>query len=324
MLAINILFLLLPMCIFQDTYWVKLNYPSNISVSSLEVIGSNIIIAGTYSKGVYISKDRGATWQESNNGLKCYDVRNFTINKNGDIYAGTTKGLYKSIDTGQNWELLSFKDKYIANIKINSKGYIYVCGPYLPIFYSVDNGHNWQSPKRGLENIGYVYGLAIKSDSIIFAGAQTCGTDPIAGVLRSTDYGCTWKSINSGLTSKEIDCIAVSLNGNVYVGIGQVYDLENSGLFLSKDNGDHWEQVIKMTCNYCYPLSLYTCFNRSVFFSASFYGNYYSDDDGYNWKDLNYNQLIHDTNCIRKDSINYLYINAENGIYRSVKPYEEE
>jgi photosystem II stability/assembly factor-like uncharacterized protein len=323
MLISIFLFLLMPICSVQDNYWVKLNFPSNISVSSLAISDLNIIFAGTFEKGVYISTDKGATWQESNNGLKCLDVRTFAIQEDGNIYAGTTKGLYKSTDLGRSWIFSGFQDKYIADIEINSKGHLYICGPYLPVLYSTDNGQNWQNPIKGLEEISYVYSLAIKSDSIIFAGATTNDTDPVAGIFRSTDYGRTWKRACKGLTNQEINCVVISLSGIIYACAGQVY--QKSGVFLSKDNGDNWKQVIEMDCGDCYPLTLYANFTHTVFFGMMGGGISFSDDGGNKWKDLNGSQIIRVVHSIIKDSDNFIYISThDDGVYRSVRPYKEK
>ena len=313
---------------FNNNFWKKLNFPSNVSISSLIITDSNIIFAAT-PKGIYLSKDKGFTWQISNNGLECLDVRDFAIGKNNNIYAGTTEGIYKSTNSGQTWELLGFKNKYISCIKINSKGVIYICGPFVQICFSSNNGKTWEKPTLGLkESAGKfkdydIYSIEIKSDSIIFAGANTINPFSVPGIFRSTDYGRTWKQTNNGLKSKEIDCLGVSPKGNVYVGAGQVFDGDINGIYMSTDNGDNWKQVYVMDCRECYPNTLNTNSSQSVFLGSMGFGIVYSNDNGTSWKNFNGDKIIRIVTSIVKDSDNYVYIGTlQDGLFRSVIPYK--
>ncbi len=313
---------------YSNTFWEKLNFPPNISISSLIITDSNIILAAT-PKGIYLSRDKGLNWQISNSGLKCLDVRDFAIGQNRNIYAGTTEGIYKSTNSGQTWELLGFKNKYISCIKINSKGVIYICGPYITVRFSSNNGKSWEKPIAGLDENSAnlkeydIYSIDIKSDSIIFAGAYSISPFSVPGIFRSTDFGKTWKKTSNGLKSQEIDCIGVSPNGNVYVGAGQVFDGHINGIYLSTDNGDNWKQIYEMNCGECYPNTLNTSFNQSVFMGSMGSGVIYFTDNGKSWEDLNGDKIIRIVSSIVKDSKNYVYIGTEqDGLFRSIIPYK--
>lgn len=99
---------------------------SNITAITANINEPGYVYAGC-SDGVFISKDRGQTWERTltvnssqDNDYEeidekeiendaFFEIRHLTIdNKNPDnIYLATSKGVYKSADKGQNWEMFT-------------------------------------------------------------------------------------------------------------------------------------------------------------------------------------------------------------------------
>jgi hypothetical protein len=54
---------------------------------------------------IYKSTDSGVTWSAINQGLPCVSVKSVVVNpiSADTLYLGTDRGVFKSIDGGQNW-----------------------------------------------------------------------------------------------------------------------------------------------------------------------------------------------------------------------------
>ncbi|HPO63828.1 MAG TPA: hypothetical protein PK762_12175, partial [Candidatus Kapabacteria bacterium] len=67
------------------------------------------------------------------------------------VFAGTSAGLYKSTNKGDNWVLidsLSSNFGYVCIVKYENK--IYLCSEGGGVFYSTNNGLNWTAIHKGL------------------------------------------------------------------------------------------------------------------------------------------------------------------------------
>lgn len=67
----------------------------------------------------------------------------------------------------------------------------------------------------------------LNSSDQIFAATNS-------GVFRSANQGDTWAQMTTGLTKKEVYCLAVNSAGHIFAGTA------GGGVFSSTDNGDHW------------------------------------------------------------------------------------
>ena len=112
----------------------------------------------------------------------------------------------------------------------------------------------------------------------IFAGTSNYG------VLRSSDYGAHWATVNNGLTNFSILSFVVT-NNNIFVGT-------DNGLFLSTDSGNNWTAVNSGFPGPPMPASIKAlAVSGSNLFAADFFFNgggvFISTDDGTNWTNTN-------------------------------------
>lgn len=163
----------------------------------------NIIYAGT-SGGVYRTFDGAENWVKVNEGLVPDDAKMASmalgVNKlvvdpsNTDlIYAGTTKGLFKTSDKGGHWTNLATNlDKpYVSSLLLNPRNtsHLYL-GTSKGVYESQDGGESWISKNEGLEN------LNIRALAMDPKDSQTlyCGTNG-SGLYISHDGATTWRPI---------------------------------------------------------------------------------------------------------------------------------
>ncbi len=170
---------------------------------------------------VYRSQDDGANWTKM---FDCNTCRSTTVDRfDGNlIYAGGEGGLWRSTSGGApgSWARIGPAEFSGANSSLlkevqwegvhqilpdpQSAGRVYVAayGSGRGLYRSPDRGTTWTR----LRSATYMRGVAVDptNSSVIYAtssnpykhGGSTVGSD---GVLRSTDGGQTWTSLNDGL-----------------------------------------------------------------------------------------------------------------------------
>ena len=210
--------------------WVK-RYPaiSNnlssyaINFSSFLINPDRLVIAGSYTNGVFVSTDWGDSWEhKSTDSLKVYCLLNYK----GYIYAGSEKGMiFRSQDTAKTWTPLNVnrKRESVHNIVADSRGNLYAATFADDLYKSTNNGETWNE----LDISGDVKNLIIDSDDNIYVGTNG------DGILKSVDNGMNWTEINTGLENENVT--AISVNSKDYVFAGTSY-----GIYRSLDKGKNW------------------------------------------------------------------------------------
>ncbi len=142
------------------------------------------------------------------------------------------------------WKEISSKDQFITSMAEDSKGNLYyTCTGAIPgIYQSTDNGETWQYIGLNL-NDQYHINMKIDKDDIIYLGLNNPPLDTNYGtILRSDDYGNTWKNINNGLSKDYrfeggVYGFTFSKEGNVYA-ITDIY-----GVIKSTNKGENWTKL---------------------------------------------------------------------------------
>jgi photosystem II stability/assembly factor-like uncharacterized protein len=162
---------------------------------------------------------------------------------------------------------------YINEIGINSHGDFFAA-THEGLFISTDRGSTWWS-KTELVDIGTsVTEIKITSDDYIFISYIKSG---ISHILRSSDNGNTWISLNSTMTL--IHQFEEDLYGNIYVA--------GDGLHKSSDKGNTWE--VLYTDNHIFDVFFPDTNSIIIGISFDFPGQIlYSFDRGITWDSTGY------------------------------------
>jgi hypothetical protein len=218
------------------------------------------------------------SWQLINNGLSNTQAKQVyeVLFYNGNLYAATVGGIYKSTDNGNNWQ------KNSNGITIGPGALYEFCesvfehngslftGAWNGIYRSTDEGENWLitnvsgqgiSAKNFTVHNGILFAAresinnpaAYKStDSGIswtgfnapFYNSITFFSEPtklwvgaILGVWFSTDNGLSWETRNNGLPPDPYSSSIIRINGNLITSL----KFGGSGIFISPNDGLSWE-----------------------------------------------------------------------------------
>jgi photosystem II stability/assembly factor-like uncharacterized protein len=167
----------------------------------------NVIYCGTFPAGIYVSRDGGTSWQESNPGWPNDGVFSlaFCPTDMNRIFVGTYNGLMVSANGGSHWEVRDEgwpAQQWVFSIAFDPRAAdtMYACSK---------NGENEGAGREGFH-----------------------GT-----VMKSTDGGATWNAITSGLDlNQEFYKILVDphLPDVLYLAT------QRSGVFVSRNGGEEW------------------------------------------------------------------------------------
>ncbi|MFM8848804.1 MAG: IPT/TIG domain-containing protein, partial [Cytophagales bacterium] len=280
-----------------------------------------------------------AQWVEKNDGLYG-GVINALLIDGGNLYAGTSGGVFRSIDYGLTWEVMNSGLTNLTVYSLAMSGSTLYAGTQSGVFRSVDNGANWVPASTGLA-IAYIYSIIV-SNGNMYAGtsgngvyrstdngdswvAATAGMESRTvysfgvsgnnlyaatqgnGVYRSTNNGASWVAVNTGMTNINVNSLAVS-NTNLYVGT------LGGGVFRSIDNGLTWAAVNTGLTN---TMVRSLAVSGSKLYAGTDGGIFRSTDNGANWVTLNNGLPTTATVYSLVVTSSYLYAGTNSGVYRS-------
>ncbi len=210
----------------QGESWFKqgnyVNIPNNFVINS-----KGKIFVTSYWGRFDCSTDQGENWQEiSLPGF--YDVRCLYLDKKDRLFAATDQGVYRSLNDGTSWTLISpVVDSYA--IGEDSKENLYSHRGW--IYWSTDLGDTWNLPDTttNLPNDGLTWYFAFNSQDEIFGGTYN-------GVIYSKDKGKTWNF-------KKIDTVYTFVYGISIDKMDFIYAGTSNGIYKSTDNAETWEKI---------------------------------------------------------------------------------
>jgi len=210
-------------------------------------------------------------------------VSDLYIAANGNIYAGTSGGVFMSSNNGENWIYLGLADLNINAVMVNQQNTIYA-GAYFyyndtimgenGVYYSTNNGLSWIL--SSLNNC-YIYDLVKTNNGSIIA--TSANSDFLGSkVFRSTDNGLNWMNIDI-LSNKSGMEISISNNDNIFIALNE------ATIAKSTNDGVNWVITYDTVAN---GLSCLDATIPGYIFAGSRIGYFFrSTDNGNSWVTLN-------------------------------------
>ncbi|MGN6386830.1 MAG: YCF48-related protein, partial [Verrucomicrobiota bacterium] len=210
------------------------------TASILQVLASRNIAGRLYAASAryfFRSDDYGANWSSVGAGLQGQEIGIIfqdQFNPGEVLYAGTTNGVYKSINGGADWVGTS---NVQPNISISgfaeTTNGIFAATLGTGVWSSAD-GLDWQGGLNPL--LAHPVAFTILEDYRF--GEVLYGIVTRDGVVRSSDGGSTWTICTNGLISTNVLSLTQDRqSGKIYAGTA------DNGVFVSEDQAATWKQV---------------------------------------------------------------------------------
>lgn len=236
-----------------------------------EIMGDTIVGGGFFS-GIHYSADNGISWNSTLSEPE-YQITSLLVH--GDkLFAGSVRGLFVSINKGDNWTSLSSKlpgaseHPWIESIiEIGNK--IIVGLSFGGGYISPDNGETWiqlsdiptnLSVYQGIENAGLFY----------------LGTSK--GVYVSANEGANWSRVGAGIPDTHIYDLGLKNNA--------LFAATVKGLYSSVDNGSNWTKTT-LPKDFSGAVNCIHSFGDNIFLGGYGVGIIRSSDNGSSWNFFN-------------------------------------
>ncbi len=162
-----------------------------------------ILYAGT-TGGVYRSADGASSWRKVNNGLIPPEILAAALSLGVNtlvvdpvtpdtVYAGTTKGLFKTSDGAESWVRIgeALPDQFISALAIDpTNPHVLYEGGRTGIHKSLDGGQSWHASNQGLQTLNIrTIAMDPRDPRTLYAGTNG------SGLYRTGNAGETWEPI---------------------------------------------------------------------------------------------------------------------------------
>lgn len=229
----------------------------------------NRLTRGTYGIGILQTNDGGQSWTQvlDFNQDQIIGIQDLEINPNNplEVYAATTLGVYKSVDGGNEWNLIFIKSNCVdIEIDPTNGDVIYVSHGNLNfdqniarsgIYKSINGGERFvelTDPNLpGAWSGNCKLSIDPNNSNVIYAALQDAffneNANPPRGLFQSTDAGETWTNINEqdiarfqGWYSHDIAINPTNSNELYKVGIDAWKSTNGGALFEKRSNWALW------------------------------------------------------------------------------------
>jgi photosystem II stability/assembly factor-like uncharacterized protein len=231
-------------------------------VNGIVYLEAKTFILGTQGSGMFITRYDGDVWDNQNYGLSSLYIYGMHHVGGGEVFAATSKGLFRCPFPDLNWYEADPRYPYSCNAVSGIGGYVVAAFDSGRVLLSDGNGANWRISQLPTQNsVVFVKRLpwgaliaAVESEGLYISSyeaatwqlltaqfASAYPGDLLAvgnkdlyyatygmGVWRSTDRGASWTEMNDGLTIDRMTALIVR-DGHLYACS------QGAGVFRSND-----------------------------------------------------------------------------------------
>jgi len=153
------------------------------------------------------------------------------------VYAGTTEGLWKTMDLGKTWKRVSSPDVVVNDVMIDPRdsNRVLLATDRSGVMASTDGTASWSPSNKGY---AHRYVSAILADnkdaSTLYVGVVN--DREFGGVFYSKDAGQHWLQKAAGLGGKDVFALKQAASGTLVAGT-------NHGMYSLERNGSEWHPM---------------------------------------------------------------------------------
>ncbi len=215
-------------------------------------------------------------WQPDYEGLNHLNVFSVSVFL-PDVFALTTKGLFKSQDNGESFEKMG-SDKFTKCYHLIATDSLFYLRSDSGLLVSRDYGQSWEPKKQGFDSNSKPSTMAI-SPEFFFAGTTK-------GLYRAEHSNLVWEKVPGILDNSRIMSIG-AIDSIVVLSPSSDYLT-----FTSVDHGTHFDTSIN------YYGNLVT--KNKKFYGLHYYDRLITSQDGFDWKEHPYPEG--DWSCVGIDA----------------------
>ncbi len=190
--------------------------------------------------GLWVSHDGGQSWSAVKD-LRGQSIRAFAQAPSASrmLYAGTLEGVFRSIDAGASWILISPPDSReiheVESLAVDpvDPNIVYAGTWHLP-WKTYDGGNSWKNIKKGLIDDSDVFSIIIDPDNPRIVFLSAC-----SGIYKSESGGELFRKIQGIPSTARRTRVLMQdpLNREV------VYAGTTEGLYKTVDGGGHFQRM---------------------------------------------------------------------------------
>jgi uncharacterized protein (TIGR03437 family) len=177
--------------------------------------------------GIGLYRSTNGTWSQTGNGAGTTKILALAADpkNNATVYAGTSRGVFKTSDGGLTWKATTGLPADAVNaLAVDATNSTVYVASNEGLFQSPDGGSTWTqlltSPVTSVVS-------AATRPGLIYAGRIA------APILRSFDSGASWQEVGTAVTTNGL-AIDPTNSQTVYAATAR------SGFYVSTDNGNNW------------------------------------------------------------------------------------
>ncbi len=175
--------------------WTVCSAWPGVTPSCIAFNADDDMFIGTYADGMYRSEDDGLSFTQVNSGLTSWNVRCMVILDNGDILLGTSGGIFRSADNGDNWASFGtgLPQDVVTALSKGEDNRVYAGFLLNRVYRSNDLGASWVPASINLPDTTVVTALFENPGWEVYAGVYP------QGLFVSANFGNSWMTYNDGL-----------------------------------------------------------------------------------------------------------------------------
>lgn len=259
--------------------------------------------------GFFMTKDGGATWKEAKELRKASIHAMVQSTKNPNlILAGTTEGVWKSENSGEDWTKIESPTMPIPAIDSlaidpTDDNTIYA-GTWWRAYKTTDGGKSWRLIKNGMIDDSDVFAITVDPRDPDHIVASAC-----SGIYESFNKGELWKKIQ-GIPSQSRRTRDIlqhpSVKGTIFAGTTE-------GFWMTVNGGKSWALTTQKDLE-INSIAVHPDEPNRVFIGTNNYGVMVSNDGGRNFTPTNDNFTSRFTYTVTADieQPNRLYATTHN------------
>ena len=138
------------------------------------------------------------------------------------VYAGTTEGLYKTLDSGKTFKLLTDDDVIVNDVFVDPRdsNHVLLATDRGGVMTSTDGGTTFALSNEGFSE-RKVSALLVDRGNATHLFAGVVNDKKFGGVFMSENGGGAWKQIAAGLDGRDVYALSQTKDGMVVAGTSQ-------------------------------------------------------------------------------------------------------